>query len=451
MESFFKKKSNIVLLINYVGRLFAAAITFFLLPTFLSLPQIGLYGGIHHMVFFFARLNLGQSIIFYGARLKGRQQEKTAFLGWGWFSSTLFYLFVLGLFFVFKSPLIAFFSLKASSLGKYIPLVLFLGYIVMLNVVLKSWAIALGRVVWVSFFQHVVINLLLIVLIVCYGWGWISFKQLLCGTSLPYMINLLLLLGELWWKRELNFSYDRRIFNRSFIFSFLKYSFFTLLSSSMAMFMIRIDNLMVFSMCGQNAEGMYHTITFMVLLLEVPIKVVKQTRASGVVQFFEKNDYEGLGVLYKKVTRWQFIVTGICFILLYSCIDYILVAFPKEVVSEMKQIFFFLGIAKLLDSLCRMASEILLLSRHFIWATLSGALLVFGTIANYYMINEMGVQGAPLATVLMLLLGGGINALIVWKKLGLHPLSWKLLYWGGCMVAILMALYFFHATIWVDS
>ena len=53
------------------------------------------------------------------------------------------------------------------------------------------------------------------------------------------------------------------------------------------MLMIRCDNIMVMGMCGKEAEGMYHTVAFMALLLEIPMKVVKQTSAAQLVRLLK--------------------------------------------------------------------------------------------------------------------------------------------------------------------
>ncbi|MEM7361786.1 MAG: hypothetical protein AAF335_02120 [Bacteroidota bacterium] len=453
MKSYFTKKGHLILLLNYLGRLIAAVNTFILLPTFLGLADIGLYAGIHHMVFFFARFNLGQSIIRYGTPFQSDRQAKAAFLGWIWLSSTVGYMATIALFYLFKAPLVAFFSLKTAELADYTFLTVWIGYIVLLNVILKSWAIALDRVVWPSFFQHVVHNLFFAVLITLYGRGYLSFEQLLIGTAIPYTVNLLLLLLELWYRGELRIGYDARIFNRDFICLFLQYSFFTLLSSSMAMLMLRIDNIMVVSMCGKETEGMYHTMTFMVLLLEIPMKVVKQTRAGRVVQLFEQGDNGRLHSLYQSTTCWQFASTGLCFLLLYTWFDYLLGAFSPQAIEQMKWLFLLLGIAKLFDTLFRMGSEILLLSPYFVWATVSALLVLLGTLGNYYLIYAIGVEGAPIATVLTLVIGGTISSYVLWRKLGLHPFSWQLLAWVAAVSALFTLFYVFpaHPIPWVNT
>lgn len=431
MKALFKKSSNTVLLLNYIGRLLGALNTFFLLPKLLRLEQVGLYAGVHHMIFLLARLDLGQSVIRYGAQLQHDSKGKEGFLGWIWVTTTLWYGLMAGIVFFFQSQIAHYFAHKAPDVIHYMPFVMVTGYIVLINITLKAWYIALDRVLWPSFFQHVVLNLLIIGLIVAYGYKVLSFEQLLVGTAFPYLINLGLLLTDLWRRGELRIGWDPRFFNKSFMYAFTYYSLFTLLAGSMAMLMIRIDNIMVLSMCGKKPEAIYSTIVFMALLLEIPMKVVKQTNASQIVQLLHQKDHLALSKLYKHVTQWQFFLTSVCFTLLYTYMDYLLYVFPKEVVSMMKPLFLFLGSAKLLDNLFRMGSEILLLSRYFMWSLVGGGLLVVGTLMNYYMIQATGMYGASIATGITLLLGGGISCSVIWYRFHMHPWSWQLLGWIG--------------------
>ena len=119
----------------------------------------------------------------------------------------------------------------------------------------------------------------------------------------------------------------------------------------------------------------------------------------------------------------------------------------------MKKLFLLLGTAKLLDTLFRMGSEILLLSRYFMWTTISALLVLLGTLGNYYLIHAIGVEGAPLATMVTLLIGGAISTYVLWKKLALHPFSRPLLAWVMLVFALLATLYMLPAypIPWVDA
>ena len=91
----------------------------------------------------------------------------------------------------------------------------------------------------------------------------------------PYGINLFLFIAYLWHIGELHLRFDNRHFDKDFIYSFGMYSLFMLMSSGMILVMTRIDTIMVLGMCGKYKAGIYRTVAFITLLLEVPIKVTK--------------------------------------------------------------------------------------------------------------------------------------------------------------------------------
>ena len=142
--------------------------------------------------------DLGQSLIRYGAGLQKDKEGRAELLGGVWLLTTLGYGILMGVLFLFRDWFIGFFAPKAPEVLDYFPLIIVLGYTVLLSVTLKGWYIAMGRVGWPSFTQHVVMHVLIIGWLVIYGMGKISFTQLLIGTLVPYATNVLLLLVDLW-------------------------------------------------------------------------------------------------------------------------------------------------------------------------------------------------------------------------------------------------------------
>ena len=280
MKNSYSKYNGLILGLNYAGRFLGAINAFVLLPCCLSLGERGCYAGIHHLIFLLGRIDLSQGVIRYGSSLVKNKRGRAGFLGWIWFCSTVLYIGMISFFGVLWKLDVLGVVLKDVMVVKYFGLVGVVGYIVILNVVLKAWSVALSRVGWPSFFQHVVVNLLLSSVFVLYGRGYFSFEVFLWMVGSTYVLNLCLLLLDLWLRGELRIRFDGRFWERDFVWSFFRYSFFACLTGSMPMLMIRLDNVMVFGMCGSGQEALYATITSLVLLLEVPMKVVKQTTSS---------------------------------------------------------------------------------------------------------------------------------------------------------------------------
>ena len=421
----------ILLLLNYLGRLLSALNKLLLLPIYLLPGQLGLYGGIHEMVFFFVKLDLSQGIIRYGAVLKEEKKKKGSFLCWALVANTTLYISLMALLFLFRSSFIRFFIKKSPEVISYLPLIIFLGYIVLLSVTLKARYISLGKIILPTFSQHIIVQLLTGLTTLLYGYSFLSFHQLLLITPLPYIIHLTLLLTHLWRAGELRLYFSDQFFNFSFLRTFMSYSLLTLIAKNTSILMMSLGSLMVLGMCGKEATGIYKSATFIALLLDTPMKVVRQVAAAPVIQLLKEENYKSLHTLYQQTTVQLFGLVTLFFTLLYCNIEKITYAFSVEIGEEIKSVFLLLSMAKIVDSLFGISSSLLIFSRYFALSLFTVFLLPMGILANYSMIQGYGMHGAAIATIFFILLEGIIRSTIVWHKLTIHPYSPQLIYLAG--------------------
>lgn len=408
----------------------------------MALEEIGLYAAIHHFVFLLVRFDLRQAVLRYGSALSSAK-EKRSFVSFLWVVSTIVYGMILMGVLGIRFFLGYLWSYRSFDLEKYGLLIAFTGYTVFLNITLKAWHIVLEQLVWPNFFQHIILNGLLSLWITLYGFKLIAWPTFLLGTFLPYLINLVLLMLYLWRKEGLSFPLEKRFFSFSFLRRFLAYAVVTMAGSNMATLMMRFDNVMIFMMCGKRVEGMYHIAGFITLLLEVPMKVIKQTYAKRMVFLLQKKEYSSLQQLYQRGTQWQLAWTSFLCTLFYLGADLWFYSLPSESLYLMKLLFLVIGLGKLIDSFFRLGHEVLLFSRHFLWSLLSTFLVVVGVLGNYFFIRYIGVLGASCATALFFALSGGVSGWLVQQRFGLFPWSLKpLLYccpplWVGVMQLLL--------------
>jgi len=100
------------------------------------------------MIFPLARIDISQGIIRYGSPLKDKPKNKAAFLTWATLITTLLYLLFSTALLLGKNYLKTYFAPKAPEIIHYLPFVLLLSYVVLLNVTFKAWYITLSRVLW---------------------------------------------------------------------------------------------------------------------------------------------------------------------------------------------------------------------------------------------------------------------------------------------------------------
>lgn len=425
MKNIFRQ-SSAVLLLYYIGRLISFLSKVYLLPFVLSPGLLGLYSGFEAISFVLCRFDVGPSIIQYSVRLQDNKQKKASFFGGVVFITTVLYLLIVLPFFLWKKPLINFFSSNASEILSYLPISTLLGYIMVLNITIKSWYISLKRIIYPNFLQHIVLPFFKNLNILCFYWEIFSFHQMLIGLIISYTINLCLLMGYLSSIGELRLHWDIRILGKRFIRSFLLYSLFIIVSVNLILMLTRIDTIMILGMCSKKEAGIYSTVAFIALLLNAPIKALNQATFTTIATMLAKKTYDKLDILYKKVTLYQCFFSCLLFSLLYACLPYLFYALPTDVLNMGKSIFILLAVGELIYSLFNVSHTILIFSKHYKLHTFTFLLLLLGVGANYLMISAWGLMGAAGATFLTLIIAGLCTCCLVWHKLNMHPFSAKL-------------------------
>lgn len=419
-------QGSATLALYYLGKVINFFNTVYLLPFVLSPADLGLYAGVQALAFVLSRFNLGQGIIRYFGYIQGGKRKKSAFLSWVIMVATMLYALLLILCFIFKKPLVGFFSKQSAELITYLPLSFLLGYLVLLNVMIKAWYIALKKIVWPNILQNVVLQCLIGLTVLLHHLGAYSFKQLLVVMLVPYSINLALLVAYLWYKGELYVCFEDEFFQPRFAYDFGVYSLFMVAGSALILVITRIDTLMILALCGKHKAGFYRTVAFVALLLEVPAKVTKQGASSLVSSMLIANDRKALAGLYKQTTLIQFLFSCFLFSLLHASLPYLLYALPKGSIALGKQVFLLLAAGELMYNLFNMSYVILALCKHFKLTVINLLLLLVGVAANYKMIDLWGVAGAACGTSALLLANGVLNCWLVWYSMGVQPFSKQL-------------------------
>ncbi len=385
--------------------------------------ELGVFFGIQSIAFLLVRFNLSKGIIRYFVKLKDYDREKGAFFLLVFLATTILYLLVLCSFFIFRGSLILFFRGNSYEIIRYLPLCFFWGYLILVNITLKAWYICLKHLLWPNFLQNIVLQALVLFTILLHYFNLLSFEGLLIAMLIPYVLNIILLIAYLGYIGELSFSFKLNCFEWSFIYSFAIYNLFIFLSGGIILVMTRIDTIMVLGMCGKYNASIYSRVAFVALLLELPIKVIKQVSSPLLTKMLESKNYNRLQFFYKKYTLNQFFLSCFLFSLLYTNLNYILYTLPPEVKLVGRQVFLILALSEIVRNLFYTADNILLLSLHFKLSMFVSLILIMGVIGNYVMISRWGVVGAAYATLSAMLVSGIFTSFIVRHKLGIHPFS----------------------------
>ncbi|MEM7173799.1 MAG: hypothetical protein AAF380_00855 [Bacteroidota bacterium] len=419
------KQSTKVLILYYIGRLISFLTKAYFLPWALGAANLGLYSGLYAIGFVVARLDISNGVIRFFAKLQSDEQKPTFFLII-LIVSTVIYWVVATPLLLWKAPILYFFKDNAPEIIDYFPIGMLLGYVILLNITVKSWFVALKQIIWPNFLQHITLPLLVDLNVLAYCVGFLSFGQMIKCILLPYCINLCLLTSYLFYTGELRLSLSMKRLEKSFIRSFILYSLFIILGTNLMFVLTRADTIMILSMCSKEETGIYSIIVVVALLLNVPVKAVNQATFSLLADMLANHYYDDLAHWYKKITLYQSFFIGFIFSAIYASLPYIFYALPAQMVYLAKQVFLLLAVGELVYNMFNTSHAVLTFSKYFKLNIITPLFLCLGIGLNYILISKWGLLGAGFATFVILLFAGISNCLLVFYTLKMHPFSLKL-------------------------
>ncbi|MFD2037435.1 polysaccharide biosynthesis C-terminal domain-containing protein [Belliella marina] len=413
---------------SYLGVAIGYFNLLWLMPYAMTPDHIGTFRTVQDMALLlvpFAQLGLGNGITKFFPQLHKRH---FSFFTFTLFLTLLGFLIVSLIFFLLNDPITRAFSAKSSEILIFLPVVLVITLFAVLNSVADAFCRSYYKIAMPTFFREVLIRFLFGVSFLLYLTEWISFDQLIWGIALSYGITLV---GT--------FSYMklRRIFRLDFTFGelpkdlkkeFLRYSFISLLATTGALLIMKVDSLMVSSMIGLEANAIY-TIGFSIaIVIEMPRRAVSQIAMPLISEYFNNKEHSKVANLYKDLGVTQVFVCLLVFIGIWANIDNIYSFVPnKEVYEAGKWIVLIIGGAKMLDVAFSINSEIILFSKYYVFnivATVVMAIVVI--VFNLWLIPIHGIEGAAFASFIALLIFNLVKYGFIAIKLHIHPWSWDL-------------------------
>ena len=128
------RQSSFVLALYCAGRILSFLTSAYVLPWAMEAEVLGLYSGVQSLGYILARFDIGASVVRYFVRLEDNTKKKAAFFTGVLLTTTLVYLLAIAPFFIGREFIVGFFSKRAVEMVGYLPLIMVLGYVIVLNV-----------------------------------------------------------------------------------------------------------------------------------------------------------------------------------------------------------------------------------------------------------------------------------------------------------------------------
>jgi O-antigen/teichoic acid export membrane protein len=426
------RQSIFTTIISYIGVLIGYINVLYLFPKFLAADQIGLVRSVQDAAILFspfAQFGLAHSILRYYPQLVKEKKTQGAFVSLILLLSLGGFVIFLVVFKLFEGRILAYFDENAAALIQYVPVVLWLTFILLITAIMEAYSRSLLKTVFPNLMKEVAVRAMLAILVTAYFMGWLSFEAFIISTVVAYLVALLAMMIYLVSTKDLSF-------NTSFSFipgekrrELIVYSLLSFAGAAGMIILGKIDSLMIAGMLGLKDVAVYTTAFYMATVIEVPKKALLSVAMPLIAQAFGKNDIRQIATIYQKTSLNQFIIGTLLLIGVAINLGHIYDLMPnKEVYEAGKWVVILVGVGKLADMAFGPSSEIVVLSKYF-WFNIVLILLLAGTAiaANNLLIPRYGINGAAMGVAFALTTFNIVKYAFIWFTLKIQPFNWATL------------------------
>ena len=200
------------------------------------------------------------------------------------------------------------------------------------------------------------------------------------------------------------------------------YGLFGILASASGIIIITIDQLMLNRLLGTEAVGVYSVMFFAGILVSTPSRGVRRIASTVIAESWKEKDLTTINSIYSKSAITLLITGQFLFIMGWACLKPVLTFLPQY--YEGIYVFFFIGLAQLIDMMTGVNQEIIATSSKYKYNTYFNIFLaIISIVTNYYFISEWGIVGAACASTLSIFIINSLKWHFLKRKFKLQPFT----------------------------
>ncbi|CAM4055036.1 oligosaccharide flippase family protein [Flavobacterium antarcticum] len=318
-----------------------------------------------------------------------------------------------------------------------IPIIgLFMGYFE----IFYAWVKVHMKSVFGNFISEVFVRVITTGLLFMVYFKMIEITTFIYGITLAYGFQMLAMMGYAVYLKKPKFHFvlpenTKEIFN---------YSFFIILSGSVAVFLLDLDKLMIPYYTGPEQVAVYSVGIFIATVIAVPSRAMLQIIYPITAKLMSENKMQELDVLYKKSAINLQVFGGLILVGIFLNINQMYLVIPDDYSGGLMAVFL-IGIAKFYDVILGNNNAILLNTKYYRMVLLFGVVLVLMMVGlNMFLIPLYGITGSALATLISVVFYNTIKLLFIVKKMDLFPFGPTTLKSFGIIAVILAVFYFWE-------
>ena len=427
-------------IITYIGFAVGAANALFMYPHFLGETYYGLTGYIlssANVIFPLLAFGVHNTLIKFFTQYK-TDQEKSSFLT---FVLVLPLLVIIPIFIAGTLGydwIATFCSTKNAIVYDYVWQIPVIGICMGYFEIFYAWVKVHLQSVFGSFVKEILLRVFISVFLFGVYFDWISTLTFINSLMGIYLASTLVMFVYAMKVRRITFNFKMPKNSKAIVV----YSFFIILSGSIANMLLDIDKTMLNQYIEIENIAYYSVAIFIATVIAVPSRAMHQITYPITAKLMTEGKHDELNDLYKKTSITLQIVGGLVLVGILVNIKQLYLLLPASYSGGIFVVFT-IGISKYFDLILGNNNAIIFNSKYYKAVLFLGLLLAFFAITlNMLFIPMYGINGAALATLISITLYSLAKLLFVVIKMKLYPFSIKTLYSLGILTATFLLFYY---------
>ena len=307
--------------------------------------------------------------------------------------------------------------------------------------VFYAWSKVQLQSVFGNFIREIFGRLCVTILLFSVYFGWLNSEEFIYSMVAVYALRMIIIKI---YAFRIYFPKVKRFSIPGNIKEILSFSFYIILAGSAGSILLEIDKFMIPQLEKIEQVAYYSVGVFIATVIGIPSRAMQQIVNPLTAKELNEGNMTNVESLYKKTSINLLIVGGLFFLLINININEIYLIINKPEYSIGIYIVLMVSIAELFKLSLGTNGAILTNSKYYrMFFYFSIAMAISVIILNKIFIEWLGIEGAALATLVVVLVFGFIKLIYVKLKLKIHPYTKR-----TKIVLIIISILFFPFYFW---
>jgi O-antigen/teichoic acid export membrane protein len=411
-------------IINYIGLGLGYINKVVLLIMFLSPEEVGLINLILGIGILFGQATSLGSVFAtwkFFPFFQNKEKKNFGFLGLMMGVVILGILFFTSVYILLQNEIAYYYRDKSELFSDYALWVIPIGIGYVFYLLFDSYLKVMFINIVSVFAYELLLRLCISIIILLFGFNLISFSSFVAFHSLIYFLPALYLMVYTMKIGQFHVKLSSINITKRFRKIIVKFSLFSYLNTFGAIAVLTIDSIMISTMIGLEATGIYTTMIYLVSVLQVPYRSMLRIGSALVVKYWKEKNMVEMNKSYKQFSSVSLYIILLLFSLVWINRIEIFSILPIAYRAGIS-VFGFIMIGRIVDVYFGLNTLILSSSKKYRVDLIFTSVLFVGVfLLNLVFIPKYGIDGAAISTSIVILFYSFLRVGYVYWAFKLHP------------------------------